>query len=611
MHLKTKRLTLRPFTLDDLEGFAHLMANPEVMRFSLKGPMSKEESKEYLQSRILDHYTKYGFGLLAIWHNHDNRLIGLAGLISQSIEGEDLVEVGYRLDPTYWGQGLASEATQSIAEYAFTTLGLEHLICIIDPKNTRSVPVALRIGMHFWKKTTFHGFSVDIYRLDKVVVAHADKNWAELFIQEKKTLMQAFQGLAIDFFHIGSTSITNCEAKPILDILGVTTDIFTVDEYNDALYLLGFTELGEFGMPGRRYFKRERFPKIHLHIFGASDPEVERHLRFCSYMRSHSDKVKEYSDLKKTLAIQFPHDIQKYTEKKSSFIKQIDLQAALEATPKKIPLEYPSQKSHWTRAEILYAMYVNMHLQMTCFAKYIPSMEHVFEPDITVIRSTITDDMFNYALFTRFKEKNTSQRIEEIANLFEEKELPFSWWVSPLDRPSSLEKALQDQGFLQKEVNIGMYKELKDLHIPEAPPSFTIERAETSLKDFMDVITAIGGPPKAFESIHSKAPSILYTGDSSLEMYVGYVDQNPVVTGLLVTHLGVAGIYYIATVPTHRKKGYATAMMYHLLQRAVKKGYTIATLQASEDGVPVYEKMGFTSCSRCVEYQRRKMLPIR
>ncbi len=85
--------------------------------------------------------------------------------MSQSIDGEDLIELGYRLDPKYWGKGLASEAALAISQYAFERLRLDQIISIIDPKNTRSVGVASRIGMHYWKDSIFHNIPVQIYML--------------------------------------------------------------------------------------------------------------------------------------------------------------------------------------------------------------------------------------------------------------------------------------------------------------------------------------------------------------------------------------------------------------------------------------------------------------
>lgn len=85
-------------------------------------------------------------------------------------------------------------------------------------------------------------------------------------------------------------------------------------------------------------------------------------------------------------------------------------------------------------------------------------------------------------------------------------------------------------------------------------------------------------------------------------MYVGYLDGIPAVTGILVTHANVAGIYYVTTCPQQRKKGFGTAMMEHLLERAQAKGYFIATLQASSEGISLYERLGFKPCCQFLEY---------
>jgi RimJ/RimL family protein N-acetyltransferase len=66
MELKTKQLILRQFTIDDPHHFAWLMADPEVIQFSLSGSLAKEKAQVYLQKRILDHYAQYGYGLYAV-----------------------------------------------------------------------------------------------------------------------------------------------------------------------------------------------------------------------------------------------------------------------------------------------------------------------------------------------------------------------------------------------------------------------------------------------------------------------------------------------------------------------------------------------------------------
>jgi [ribosomal protein S5]-alanine N-acetyltransferase len=125
MFLKTNRLIIREFKASDLDDFAAIVADKEVMRFSLKGPLNKEEAQTYLQKRILDHYSTHGYGLWALIHIIDQCLIGFAGLMQQLIDSEPKVELGFRLAPSYWGQGLATEANLAIIQYAFTELGLK------------------------------------------------------------------------------------------------------------------------------------------------------------------------------------------------------------------------------------------------------------------------------------------------------------------------------------------------------------------------------------------------------------------------------------------------------------------------------------------------------
>jgi RimJ/RimL family protein N-acetyltransferase len=161
--LKTERLYLRNFEQNDLVLFASLMADPEVMRFSLSGPLSHERAKEIFQNRILGHYQKYGYGLLAIFLKESHEFIGGIGLMTHTIDGIEEIELAYRLFPKYWNQGFATEAATAVCEYAFRTMNIKRLISIIDPKNHKSLKVAKRVGMHFWKDTLYHDLPVHVY----------------------------------------------------------------------------------------------------------------------------------------------------------------------------------------------------------------------------------------------------------------------------------------------------------------------------------------------------------------------------------------------------------------------------------------------------------------
>ena len=112
MTIDTERLTLRRFELSDLDEFAAIMADPEVMRFSKSGPWTRERTREFLEACLVDYSEeRWGYGRLAVVHKADKRPIGFAGLaLFDDVDGSPEVEVGYRLDPEYWGRGLGTEA---------------------------------------------------------------------------------------------------------------------------------------------------------------------------------------------------------------------------------------------------------------------------------------------------------------------------------------------------------------------------------------------------------------------------------------------------------------------------------------------------------------------
>jgi len=169
----TERLIIRQFIESDKDALTLIIAEPEVMRFSLNGPITIEQAREQLRNKDIAHYENDGYGLWALIHKQDKALIGFAGLLIQNIDGEQKIEISYRLHPSYWKQGLAIEATKAIVHYAFTELKLDSLIAIIDPANINSIKVAEKLGMSFFKNTIFHSIAVSVYQLYN---PHSDLN---------------------------------------------------------------------------------------------------------------------------------------------------------------------------------------------------------------------------------------------------------------------------------------------------------------------------------------------------------------------------------------------------------------------------------------------------
>jgi GrpB-like predicted nucleotidyltransferase (UPF0157 family) len=162
-----------------------------------------------------------------------------------------------------------------------------------------------------------------------IQVVPYDPTWPDLYLAEIVRLAPIFGDELVAFYHIGSTAIPGMSAKPTIDILIVVRDIASVDTLHAPMVALGYQPKGENGIPGRRYFRKgsDDLHTHHVHVFQADSPEVDRHLRFRDYMRTHPEQAQAYADLKQDLARRFPQDAESYTSGKGSFIQQIDRQA--------------------------------------------------------------------------------------------------------------------------------------------------------------------------------------------------------------------------------------------------------------------------------------------
>jgi GrpB-like predicted nucleotidyltransferase (UPF0157 family) len=159
-----------------------------------------------------------------------------------------------------------------------------------------------------------------------VVVTSYDENWPQLFEAEAEKIREILKDELIDLHHIGSTSVPNLKAKPIIDMLPVVKNIENIDKYNDKLADIGYEAMGEFGLPGRRYFRKggeNRTHQMHMYQFD-NEKEIERHIAVRDYLRAHKEAVTAYGDLKESLAKNFPTDIEGYMAGKDAFVKDLE-----------------------------------------------------------------------------------------------------------------------------------------------------------------------------------------------------------------------------------------------------------------------------------------------
>lgn len=155
--LRTARLLLRSWCASDLEPFAALNADPEVMRH-FPATMDRASSDASVV-RLMDQQERLGFTMWAVEVLASARgaadFVGFVGLSVPSFDvpfphlAEPCVEIGWRLAVGWWGLGLATEAARECLRFAFDDLGLPEVVSFTTLANARSRAVMERIGMTY------------------------------------------------------------------------------------------------------------------------------------------------------------------------------------------------------------------------------------------------------------------------------------------------------------------------------------------------------------------------------------------------------------------------------------------------------------------------------
>jgi ribosomal-protein-alanine N-acetyltransferase len=145
--LRSERMVLRPWRDADLEPFAALNANAAAMRY-FPAVLTRAQSDAFAD-RIRSFFSDHGWGLWAVELPDVAPFIGFVGLIEQTFPAHftPAVEVGWRLDPRWWGAGLAPEGARAALAFGFDRLNLPEIVSMTVPANTPSRRVMEKIGM--------------------------------------------------------------------------------------------------------------------------------------------------------------------------------------------------------------------------------------------------------------------------------------------------------------------------------------------------------------------------------------------------------------------------------------------------------------------------------
>jgi len=153
------------FREKDLDAYAAMCGDPEVMRYLGEGyPLTRAEAWRNM-ALVLGHWQLRGFGLWAVEERATGLLAGRVGCWRP--EGWPGLEIGWCLRREFWGRGYATEAAQTVMADAFGRMRQEHLISLIRPDNGPSIAVAVRLGMRSEGQTEVMGHEALVYGIDR------------------------------------------------------------------------------------------------------------------------------------------------------------------------------------------------------------------------------------------------------------------------------------------------------------------------------------------------------------------------------------------------------------------------------------------------------------
>lgn len=145
--VRTPRLALRPFTLEDAAFAFELVNDPAwIANIGDRNVRDLDDARRYI-GRILDSYTRHGYGMYVVELLDTGEAIGTCGLVRRdSLDGPD---IGFAFLERFRNRGYALEAAAAMLSHARASLGIASIAAIVSPSNARSIRVLDRIGLRF------------------------------------------------------------------------------------------------------------------------------------------------------------------------------------------------------------------------------------------------------------------------------------------------------------------------------------------------------------------------------------------------------------------------------------------------------------------------------
>jgi|GEM_PF-119786 len=244
---------------------------------------------------------------------------------------ESLVEEGKLLSLSFWEDEASIEKWRNLLEHRHSQKqGKEALFSDYRIRVAQVVRDYTSSERENAPDDSNVAFSLLHQQLTKVEVVDYDPLWAEQFELVTEYLREIIGECRIE--HVGSTSVPNLAAKPILDVDIVYESTSDFPQLKTALETAGYAHRGNLGIVGREMFQAPsncELPTFNLYVCQSDNLALRNHLQVRDYLCANSDAVEQYSNLKRRLAAEFPDDIDAYCQAKTEFILEMLAQCNL------------------------------------------------------------------------------------------------------------------------------------------------------------------------------------------------------------------------------------------------------------------------------------------